>query len=67
MRRSTAPKVKLRAFTEKPWTDGGVSNTKAKEFGFRFDGALKVWTRIILEEELAELKAKCPLKVEVIQ
>jgi DNA polymerase-3 subunit epsilon len=66
-RRATAPKVKLRAITSKPWEDGGRSNQQAKERGFRFDGETKFWTKVVLADEVEAELAKGPLKVMVLQ
>jgi DNA polymerase-3 subunit epsilon len=66
-RRATAQKVKIRAMTSKPWEDGGKSNQAAKDRGFRFDGDVKLWTKIVLADEVeAEIAAALPLKVVVL-
>lgn len=52
LRRATAMKVKLRAVTAKPWEDNGKSNQIAKDRGFRFDGSAKIWTKVVLEDEV---------------
>jgi DNA polymerase-3 subunit epsilon len=65
-RRATAPKVKLRALTNKPWEDGGKSNQMAKDRGFRFGGDSKFWTKTVLADEVEAELAKGPLKVVVL-
>lgn len=59
--RSKAEKVVLKAVTQKPWLDGGISNAKAKENGYRYDGSITAWTKTVLKaevpDELKKLKA----------
>jgi DNA polymerase-3 subunit epsilon len=67
IRRSTAPKVVLRAITRKPWEDAGKSNEAAKARGFRFDGASKFWLKTVLADEVAAELAVPGVQVEVRQ
>lgn len=67
VRRATAPKAKLRAITQPPWTDGGVSNKIAKERGFRYEADTKTWVKTVLADEVQAEINKGGLTVEEIK
>lgn len=61
--RSKEPDVIYRAMTKGPWEDGGASNTKAKECGFRWQEAggkvyTKAWVTCVKKSQAPELEKK---------
>lgn len=61
------PSVTLQIFCPPPWEDGGEGNRKAKELGFRYDGATKRWLKVVKEpQQASETSAASPYKVEKV-
>jgi len=64
---SEQPTLTVKIIVPPPWEDAAVGNNKAKELGFRYDGASKTWRKQLKENRLGkETNAASPYKVVIV-
>lgn len=64
---ASQPSVELVALTQPPWKDQGQSTGLAKARGYRWDGARKVWSKVVKQSQVEKERTHGEFPVTVIE